>query len=85
MNRHTAQDTLSQTRDDLIATLQSRALQTTQGTTVFLCDNHIMRDINQTTSQITGIGSLHGRISQTLTGTVSRDKVLQHRHTLLEV
>ena len=41
--------------------------------------------IDQTTSQITGIGSLHGGISQTLTGTVGRDEVLQHGHTLLEV
>ena len=44
-----------------------------------------MRYVHQTTGQITSVGSLHSGISQTLTGTVSRDEVLQHRHTLLEV
>ena len=44
-----------------------------------------MRDVNQTASQITSVGRLHGGIGQTLTGTVCRDEVLQHRHTLLKV
>ena len=44
-----------------------------------------MRNVYKTTSQITGIGSLHSGISKTLTGTVRSDKVLQYRHTLLKV
>ena len=44
-----------------------------------------MRYVDQTTGQITGVGSLHSGICQTLTGTVGRDEVFQHRHTLLEV
>ena len=37
-----------------------------------------VRYVNKTTSQITSVGSLHSGISQTLTSTVSRDKVLKH-------
>ena len=44
-----------------------------------------MRNVNKTTSQISGVGSLHGGIGKTLTGTVGRDEVLQHAHSLLEV
>ena len=44
-----------------------------------------MRHVYQTTGQVTGVGRLHGGIGKTLTGTVGRDEVLQHRHTLLEV
>ena len=44
-----------------------------------------MRDVNQTTSQVTGIGSLQSGIGQTFTSTVSRDKVLQHGQTFLKV
>ena len=35
--------------------------------------------------QVTGIGCFQRRIGQTLTGTVRRDEVFEHRKTLLEV
>ena len=44
-----------------------------------------MRYVYKTTSQVTGIGSLQSGIRQTLTGTVSRDKVLKHGQTFLKV
>ena len=44
-----------------------------------------MRNVNKTTCQVSCIGSLHSRISKTLTSTVRSNKVLQHRHTLLKV
>ena len=44
-----------------------------------------MGNIDKTTGQITCVGRLHSGIGKTLTGTVGRDEVLQHRHTLLEV
>ena len=58
---------------------------TTEGTTVFLIDDDIMRYIDETTSEVTGIGGLQGGICQTLTGTVGRDEVLEHGHTLFKV
>jgi len=44
-----------------------------------------VRNVYQTTSQITGIGSLQSGIGKTLTCTVGRDKVLKHAQTFLEV
>ena len=41
--------------------------------------------VHQTTSQITGIGSLQSGIRQTFTSTVGRDKVLQHRKSFFKV
>jgi hypothetical protein len=46
--------------------------------TIFFHDHDILRYIYQTTSQVTRIGCFQGRIGQTFTGTVSRDKVLQY-------
>ena len=44
-----------------------------------------MRYIHQTTSKVTGIGSLKSRIRKTLTSTVGRDKVLLYRKSFEEV
>ncbi len=44
-----------------------------------------MSHIDQTASQITGVGSLQGGIGKTLAGTVGRDEVLQHGEAFLEV
>ena len=85
VNGNTSEDTLRETANDLIAILQGGADKAAQRTAVLLVDNHVVRDVNETTSQVTGVSRLHGGVGQTLTGTVSRDEVLQHGHTLLEV
>ncbi len=85
VNADTTEDALVERRDGLVAILQGGADQATQRATVFLVDDDVVRDVNETTRQVTGVGRLHGGVGQTLTGTVGRDEVLQHRHTLLEV
>ena len=85
VNRDTTQNALIKRRDNLVAILQGGAYQTTQRATVLLVDDDIVRDVDETTCQVTGVGRLHGGVGQTLTGTVGRDEVLQHGHTLLEV
>ena len=52
---------------------------------VFFGHNQILRHVNQTTSEVTGVSRLQSRISQTLTGTVSGNKVLQYVQTFTEV
>jgi len=42
-------------------------------------------DIDQTTGEVSGIGSLHGGIGKTLTRSVRGDEVLLHRHSLFQV
>ena len=44
-----------------------------------------MRHVNQTACEVSGVGRFHGRVGKTLTGTVRRNEVFQHRHTLFEV
>ena len=83
--RNTTQDTLVEGSNYILVVLQLGANQTTQGAAVLLVDNHVVRDIDQTTRQITGVGRLQRSIRQTFSSTVGRDKVLQHRKTLLEV
>ena len=85
VNRHTTEDTLGEAGNNLIAVLQGGADQSAQGTTVLLVDDHIVRDVHESTCQVSSVGRLHGGVGQTFTGTVGRDEVLQHRHTLLEV
>ena len=85
VNRHTAKDTVVELGDDLVALFDGGALKTTERAAVFLGDDDVVADIDQTASQITGVGRLHSRIGKTLTGTVRRNEVFEHRHTLLEV
>ena len=85
VNGNTSQDAFVERRDDLIVVLQSRTNQSTERSAVFFIDDHIVRHIDQTTSQVSGVGCLQCRIGQTLTCTVRRDKVLQHGKTFLKV
>ena len=85
MDGNTSEDSLIQSRDGLIAVLQSRADESAQRSAVFLVDDDVVADVDKAASEVTGIGRLHGRISKTFTGTVGRDEVLQHRHAFLEV
>ena len=85
VNRYTTQNALIKRRDDFVAILKGCAVETTECAAVFLGDDNVMRYVNQTTRQVTGVGSLQSGIGQTLTGTVGRNKVFQHGHTLLKV
>ena len=78
VNRDTTQDTLVEGSDHLLVVLQLRTYQTTQRTAILLVDDHVVRNVDKTTGQISRVGSLQRRIGQTLTGTVRRDEVLQH-------
>ena len=85
MNSDTTKNTLLECSNYLIVVLEFSTDKSTESAAVFLSDNHIVSDIDKTTSQVTRIGCLEGGISKTLTSTVSRDKVLKCRHTFLKV
>ena len=85
MHTHTTEDTLIERRDDFIAILQGGADKTAQSTAVLLGNDDVVRDVDKTTSEVTGVSCLQSGISKTLAGTVRRDKVLKHAHTFLEV
>ena len=85
MYRYTTKNTFIQRSNDFIIILQVCTNQSTECPAVFFINNHVMRYVYQTTSQISRISRLQCRIRQTFTGTVGRDKVLQHRKPLLKV
>ena len=56
-----------------------------QSATIVFSHHQILRDVNQTTSQITGVRCFQCGIRQTFTRTVSRDEVLEYVQTFTEV
>ena len=85
VNRNTPHNAFRKGSDYFVTILQCRTLQTTKCATILFGDDDIVGNVYKTTSQITSIGGLHSGIGKTLTRTVGRNEVFQHRHTFLEV
>ena len=81
----TAQNTIVEGLHDVVVALDGRSSQAAERTTVLLVDDHVLCDVNQTACQITGVSRLQCGIGKTLTSTVRRDEILEHRKPLLEV
>ncbi len=80
-----AEDTLAQRFDD-VATLDDRLhQQTVVGTTVGHSDDHVLRNIDQASGQVTRVGGLECGVGQAFTCTVGRDEVLEDVQTFAEV
>src|SRR5699024_3062227 len=63
------------------ADVQNNALL---GATVVLADDDVVRDVHQTTGEVTGVRGTQCRIRQALTGTVGVVEVLEHGQALAE-
>ena len=84
-SHHATEHTLTQ-RLDNVAAFDDRLHDDASGcTTVVISDDHILRDVDQTTSQVTRVRCLQCSIGETLTSTVCRDKVLLRVQTFAEV
>src|SRR6185312_7632753 len=59
--------------------------QTTRRTAVDLGDHQVLRDVDETTGQVTRVRRLQRGIGQTLTSAVRRDEVLQNVQAFTEV
>ena len=82
LNRSTAGDAVCERLYHLLVLAKRRCRKATDGATILLVDDHILRGVNQTTCQVTRVSWLQRRIRQTLTGTVGRDEVLENGQTL---
>src|SRR5665647_88293 len=69
----------------LAVLLDDRHEQPTVGAAVFLTNDDVLRDIHQTTGQVTRVGGTQRGVGQTLSGAVRRDEELQDGQTLTEV
>ena len=82
---HTTQNAIAQ-RLFNIATLDNRGHgDAFQGAAVIFSDDQVLRDVNQTTSQVTGVRRFQCGIRQTFTRTVRGDEVLEYVQTFTEV
>ena len=85
MYRNASEYTFVECRDNFITILKCSADQSTQRSAVFFVDNNVVRHVYQTACEVSSIGSFHSRVGKTLTCTVRRDKVFEHRHTFFKV
>ena len=82
---HTTQYAIAQ-RLFNITTLDNRGHgDTFEGATIVFGDDQILRNVNQTTRQITGVRRFQCGIRQTFTRTVRGDEVLEYVQTFTEV
>ena len=61
---------------------RDRQLEALGRAAVVFADDDVLRDVHETTGEVTRVGGTEGRVGQTLAGTVRRDEVLRHRQTL---
>ena len=85
VQRSSAFNTIAQWFNDVFIIFQSSHGITTQCTAIVFPNHHILRNIHQPTSQVTGIGCFQSRIGQTFSGTVCRDKVIQYIQSSFKV
>src|SRR5690606_10534074 len=85
VERHAAQDALAERLDDLTALDERADVQAVHGAAVVLVDDGVLRHVDETAGEVTGVRGLERGVRQTLTGAVGGDEVLLHRETLTEV
>ena len=52
---------------------------------LLFADDQLLRDVDESTGQVAGVGGPERGVGETLAGTVRRDEVLEHRQALTEV
>src|SRR5690606_9519284 len=85
VQRSTTFNPVRQRFNDVFIIFQRVCSNTTQCSAIFFSYHHILCNVNETTCEVTGIGSLKGRIRKTFTRTVGRDEVIQYVQSTLEV
>jgi len=85
LRQHTSQHSIAQGLNNIATFNDRRHRYAIARLTVDLGNDQVLGNVNKTTRQVTGVGRLQCGISQSLSGTVSRDKVLQYVKALTEV
>ena len=87
LERVQACDSLRQglNHDVLLFIDDSGSDDTVDGSAVLFVDDDILRDIDESSGQVTCLSGLESRIGQSLSGTVGGDEELDDRETFLEV
>ena len=85
VQRHAAEDAVSQRLDDLAALDQRRHPDAVERPAVQLGDDHVLGHVHQPAREVAGVGGLERRVRQPLARAVGRDEVLEDRQPLAEV
>ena len=70
LERHAADDAIAQGLDDLARFDNRSDVDAFEGSAILLGDDNVLGNVHQTAGQVTGVGGLQCRISQTLTSAV---------------
>ena len=82
---HAADDAVAQRFDDFARFDDRFDHDAFRRAAIVFADDHVLRHVDQTPREVTGVGRLERRIRQTLTRAVRRDEVLQHVEAFAEV
>ncbi len=82
---YTAQDAVAQRFDDFAAFDQRFHRDTVAGAAIVLSNDQVLRDVDQTSRQVTRVRRLQRRVRQAFTSAVCRDEVLQNVQAFAEV
>ena len=85
LKRHTADDTVLQRFDNFFTIFEWSNTNTAHRTAIGFGDDHVLRHVNQTSRQITGVSRFQRGIGKTFAGTVRTDEILEHIQTFAEV
>ena len=85
LDQDSAQHPLAQRFDDVAAFDQRCHYQTGLGATIFLCDDQVLRNIDQAPRQVTRVRGFQRGVGQALARAVSGDKVLQDIQAFPEI
>ncbi|MNU68899.1 hypothetical protein D3C71_582750 [compost metagenome] len=85
MHHDAAEDTVTQRFDDFTTFDQRLHDGAVHGAAIIFDHHQVLRHVNQTTRQVTGVSRFQRRIGQTFTSTVGRNEVLQNVQTFAEV
>ena len=80
-----AEDAVAEGLDDFAGVLELRHADAVERSAVELGDDGVLRDVDETTREVTGVRRLERGVREALTSAVRRDEVLENGETLAEV
>ncbi len=84
-NSHTTQNAIAQRSLTSPPSITGVMVMPSRSAAIVFSNNQVLRNVDQTTSQITGVRCFQCGIRQTFTRTVSRSEVLEYVQTFTEV
>src|SRR5690554_3331304 len=83
--RNTTEYAISKSFDNFAALVKCSEIDTVERTAIEFVNDTVVRDVDQTTSEVTGISRFKSRIRETFSSTMRRSKVFENGQTFTEV